>query len=119
MMRRLRLLALVVFPLILRHLLFPASLLLQVWRASHVALYAWLPMLYLAATYVALIHVSGAWSWFGRIPRLSLPLLLAFATAARWTRAGRVASQPGPDPIDLVLPIGLGTVLLVLFVLAV
>jgi hypothetical protein len=48
-MQRLRLIALVVFPLIAGHIIFPASLVLQVWRLSHIARFGWLPMVYLAA----------------------------------------------------------------------
>ena len=117
-MPRLRLIALVVFPLIVGHLLFPASLVLQVWRASRLALSAWLPMVYLATAYVALIAVSGAWSWFGRGPRLALPVLLAGAIAARWMVADPGAPAADPGLADLILSVGLGTILSVLCVLA-
>ena len=110
-MQRLRLIALVVFPLIVGHILFPASLVLQVWRASHAAASEWLPMVCLATAYVALVCVSGAWSWFGRIPRLGLPLLLAAAIAARWTGADAGAPVAAADPGDLLLSIGLGSIL--------
>jgi hypothetical protein len=116
-MQRLRLIALVVFPLIVGHLLFPTSLVLQVWRASHEALSGWLPMVYVAAAYLALIHVSGAWSWFGRVPRLALPLLLAAAIAARWMRADPGIQAANAGQAELILSIGLGTILSVLFVL--
>jgi hypothetical protein len=117
-MMRLRLLALVVFPLIVGHLLFPASLVLQVWRASHGALPGWLPMVYLAAAYVALIFVSGAWSWFGRVPRLALPLSLAAAAATRWTGATPDVSATDTSPSEVILSTGLGTILFVLCVMA-
>lgn len=95
-MQRLRLVALVVFPLIVGHLLFPASLVLQVWRLSHLTLSDWLPMVYLAAAYTGLIYLSGAWSWFGRVPRRALPLLLVVAIAARWVGADAAASRSAP-----------------------
>ena len=117
-MQRLRLIALVAFPLIVGHLLFPASLALQVWRTSHAPPSEWLPMVFLATAYVALVCVSGAWSWFGRIPRLGLPLLLAAAIAARWTGADPGAPAPDADPADLPLSIGLGTLLSVVCVMA-
>ena len=117
-MQRLRLLALVVFPLIVGHILFPASLVLQVWRASHAPPSEWLPRVFLATAYVALVCVSGAWSWFGRIPRLGLPVLLAAAIAARWMGAHPGAPAPAADPADLPLSIGLGTILAVVCVLA-
>ncbi len=116
-MQRLRLFAFVVFPLIVGHLLFPASLVLHVWRLSHLALSEWLPMVYVAAAYVGLISLSGAWSWFGRVPRLVLPLLLVVAIAARWIGADP-AVPAAASSSERILSIGLGTLLSVLCVFA-
>jgi hypothetical protein len=113
-MHRLRILALVVFPLIVGHLLFPLSLVYQVFRASTFALRDWLPMVYLAVGYVGLIHVSGAWSWFGRLPRWALPLLLAGATAVRFVGPEPAGTRDETGRTDAVLSLALGTLLLAL-----
>lgn len=123
-MPRLRSVALVVFPLIVGHILFPLSLIVQVWRGAHARWADWVPMLCFATAFIALLCVSGAWSWFGTVPRAALPVLLVVAAGSRWFGSDVVPRIAGPagqevmTDLDRLLSYGLGSLLFVLLVFA-
>jgi hypothetical protein len=94
------------------HLLLPAAFAVAVWRTAATGLGHWVPAVYLASSYGALIHLAGAWSWFGNAVRFLLAAMTAVTIAASTPRA-LAGPTAGPDLTDLILRGGLGTLFLV------
>jgi Peptidase family M23 len=106
-----------IFLTVVGHIIAPISLVVQLRDPEH-ALAAWLVAVFFAAGYFAFIYLVGAWSWFGRLYRRSLMVLLVAAAWATYpTRRGH-STTTAPIGADSVLPAILGACFTTMAVLA-
>jgi hypothetical protein len=103
---------LVVVPAVIMHFVLPVQFAIAVWRSASTGVGHWLPAAYLAAAYGAFIYLAGAWSWFGSAARYLIAIATVAVIAVSAPRSLRGPSA-GPDPIDAIVRVGLGTLVLV------
>ena len=73
-----------IFIVLVAHIFFPLSVILQLWGIHSHDFIAWLLVFYNATGYVAFIYLAGAWSWFGRPARYLFPALLVLAAVGSY-----------------------------------
>ena len=116
-MSRIRTFLRIVLFVLAMHLLLPLLFLGALWRSSEGGLVAWLSALLVAAGYCSFVYVAGAWSWFGGVARLALPVLLVVTAWLSYPRAAGQPLQRAASP-DLVLSAAIGGLFAALAVLA-
>jgi hypothetical protein len=67
-----------IFLLLMGQIFLPLSFILQL--RNRYDMVTWILSFYTAASYIAMIYIVGAWSWFGKAVRYALPALLVLAT---------------------------------------
>ncbi len=117
-MPRTRTFFLVTLPVLVGHLFLPLTLLPPMRKASGEGTMAWLPALAMAAGYFAFIGIAGAWSWFGRIVRGVLPVLLVVTAWWSFPREEAPAPWSASFTYESGLRLTLGALFLAMAVIA-
>lgn len=108
-MHRPRTIVRVVFPVLVGHVLLPASFVARLWHTSHHDLITWLLEFYLASSYVTFVYVAGSWSWLGNATRRLLVALLVAAAATSVPHGAARAGAPASSAFELAMNTVLGT----------
>ena len=99
-----------IFLVLMGQIFFPLFFTLQLRHIAQHDIVAWILSLYIAGSYAAFIFLVGAWSWFGKVTRFALPVILVVVAVATYPYDHADVTVSTWLAVEPIISIGVGTI---------